>query len=229
MPIKTFRVQPQTVAEWDRFFRDAHVAPSTNSVTSGTLIDGSVTEPKLDANSVSTRTILDNAVTDRCLRNSGACSVIGRSDNTSGDPADITFTADDQLLIRRSGVVQAGTLVDTDIPATIARDTEVSAAVAAHVAAVDPHTQYALDSDLATHVAAADPHPVYPLAGGTETISGQWTFSLPVGVPSYTVAGVPSAATAALIIYVSNESGGAVLAFSDGTNWRRVTDRAVIS
>lgn len=47
--------------------------------------------------------------------------------------------------------------------------------------------------------------------------------------PSYTVATVPPATTAARIIYVSDEAGGAVLAFSDGTNWRRVTDRAVIS
>lgn len=31
------------------------------------------------------------------------------------------------------------------------------------------------------------------------------------------------------ILYVSNESGGAVLAFSDGTDWRRVTDRAIVS
>ena len=30
-------------------------------------------------------------------------------------------------------------------------------------------------------------------------------------------------------IYVSNEAGGATLAFSDGTNWRRVQDRAIIS
>jgi lysophospholipase L1-like esterase len=52
----------------------------------------------------------------------------------------------------------------------------------------------------------------------------------PVRVKSYTVAGVPSAAAGAgQIIYVSNASGGAVLAFSDGTNWLRVTDRAVIS
>jgi hypothetical protein len=52
-----------------------------------------------------------------------------------------------------------------------------------------------------------------------------------VKVKSYTVAGVPSASTngAGSVIYVSNESGGAVLAFSDGTDWRRVTDRAVIS
>ncbi len=31
------------------------------------------------------------------------------------------------------------------------------------------------------------------------------------------------------IIFVSDDVGGAVLAFSDGTSWRRVTDRAVIS
>jgi hypothetical protein len=48
---------------------------------------------------------------------------------------------------------------------------------------------------------------------------------------SYTVAGAPSASAsgAGAMIYVSNEIGGAVPAFSDGTNWRRVTDRAVIS
>jgi hypothetical protein len=52
-----------------------------------------------------------------------------------------------------------------------------------------------------------------------------------VRVASYTVATVPSASTlgAGSIIYVSDETGGAVLAFSDGTNWRRVTDRAVVS
>jgi hypothetical protein len=31
------------------------------------------------------------------------------------------------------------------------------------------------------------------------------------------------------MVYVSNESGGAVVAFSDGTDWRRVTDRAIVS
>lgn len=54
--------------------------------------------------------------------------------------------------------------------------------------------------------------------------------SVPVPLPSYTVATVPSAATnARSMIYVSNEAGGAVPAFSDGTNWRRVTDRAIVS
>ena len=49
-------------------------------------------------------------------------------------------------------------------------------------------------------------------------------------LPSYTVATVPDAAThVRRLIYVSDETGGATIAFSDGTNWRRVQDRAVVS
>ena len=58
---------------------------------------------------------------------------------------------------------------------------------------------------------------------------GSVPFTGPPVVPSYTVAGLPSASTAAQMIYVSDETGGAVLAFSDGTNWRRSTDRAIVS
>lgn len=68
---------------------------------------------------------------------------------------------------------------------------------------------------------------------GTDPVSFSQLSSLdsngPIGVKSYTVSGVPSASVAGRMIYVSNESGGAVPAFSDGTNWRRVTDRAIIS
>jgi hypothetical protein len=46
---------------------------------------------------------------------------------------------------------------------------------------------------------------------------------------SYTVATLPSATTVGQMIYVTDETGGAVPAFSDGTNFRRVTDRAVVS
>ena len=46
----------------------------------------------------------------------------------------------------------------------------------------------------------------------------------------YTVATLPSAAdNTRAQIYVSDETGGATLAFSDGTNWRRVQDRVVVS
>lgn len=51
----------------------------------------------------------------------------------------------------------------------------------------------------------------------------------PVRVKSFAKTSLPSAAGAGQVIYVSNEAGGAVLAFSDGTSWRRVTDRAVVS
>jgi len=51
-----------------------------------------------------------------------------------------------------------------------------------------------------------------------------------LALPSYTVVGLPAAAgNTGRMVYVSNESGGAVPAFSDGTNWRRVTDRAIVS
>ena len=47
---------------------------------------------------------------------------------------------------------------------------------------------------------------------------------------TYTAATVPTASSyPRAIIYVSDEAGGAILAFSDGTDWRRVTDRAVVS
>ncbi len=43
-------------------------------------------------------------------------------------------------------------------------------------------------------------------------------------------ASLPSAATYVRgLIYVSDETGGATPAFSDGTNWRRVADRAIVS
>jgi hypothetical protein len=47
---------------------------------------------------------------------------------------------------------------------------------------------------------------------------------------SYTVATLPSVSTyAGSMIYVSNEVGGATIAFSDGTEWRRVQDRNIVS
>lgn len=40
---------------------------------------------------------------------------------------------------------------------------------------------------------------------------------------------VPSAKQAGLLIYVPDATGGAVPCFSDGTNWRRVSDLTVLS
>lgn len=61
--------------------------------------------------------------------------------------------------------------------------------------------------------------------------AGEVIMGSPCVMKSYTVATVPSASAsgAGAEIYVTDETGGATLAFSDGTNWRRVQDRAVIS
>lgn len=51
----------------------------------------------------------------------------------------------------------------------------------------------------------------------------------PDNAKEYTVATLPDASGTERIAFVTNEAGGYVLAFSDGTNWRRCTDRAVVS
>lgn len=50
-----------------------------------------------------------------------------------------------------------------------------------------------------------------------------------VQLPSYTASTLPVATTAGGMIFVTDEVGGAVPAFSDGLDWRRVTDRTIIS
>ena len=48
-------------------------------------------------------------------------------------------------------------------------------------------------------------------------------------LPSFTVSTLPTADPAGQMLLVTDESGGVVPAFSDGTNFRRVTDRAIVS
>ena len=59
---------------------------------------------------VATAGIADNQVTDAKLRDSAAVSVIGRSANSSGDPADIAAGANDTLLRRVSDALSFGAL-----------------------------------------------------------------------------------------------------------------------
>ena len=57
------------------------------------------------------------------------------------------------------------------------------------------------------------------------------TMPAPFRLKSYTVATLPDAAVAGAgaIIHVADESGGAVPAYSDGSAWRRVNDRGLVS
>lgn len=68
----------------------------------------------------------------------------------------------------------------------------------------------------------------------TNTDVGYWSSTrlhstVPIQYPSHVKASLPSAATAGQQIFISNDAGGATMAFSDGTNWRRMSDRAVVS
>ena len=71
------------------------------------------------------------------------------------------------------------------------------------------------------------------IAGAVGTylpLDGSQAMNSPLVLATYTVATAPTAASyTRAMIYVSDEVGGATVAFSDATNWRRVQDRAIIS
>lgn len=51
----------------------------------------------------------------------------------------------------------------------------------------------------------------------------------PIELPRYAKANLPSATKPGEMIFVNDDVGGSTPAFSDGTNWRRVADRAIIA
>lgn len=63
---------------------------------------------------------------------------------------------------------------------------------------------------------------------GTASPAAKLDVDGPLRVKSYAAGALPSAVAAGQIVFVPDETGGPVLAFADGTDWRRVTDRAVV-
>lgn len=61
-------------------------------------------------------------------------------------------------------------------------------------------------------------------------MDGTHIMQSPLPLAGYAVASLPDAAIwTGAVVYVSDEAGGATIAFSDGADWRRVTDRAAVS
>jgi hypothetical protein len=54
-------------------------------------------------------------------------------------------------------------------------------------------------------------------------------FDAPIELASFTVATLPAVAPAGQFIFVSDETGGATTAFSDGVNWRRSQDLTIVA
>jgi hypothetical protein len=81
--------------------------------------------------------------------------------------------------------------------------------------------------------------PLWGVAMMRDLVAWVWALAKqPARLPSYRAADLPNAAdwySAALregrsaMIFVSDETGGPVPAFTDGVNWRRVTDRNIVS
>lgn len=92
------------------------------------------------------------------------------------------------------------------------------------------HGTYFCGSSLDMEIVAADDVTgitAFSQVSGYEPTSD---FLQPVRLPSYTVAGLPSASDFERCeIWVSDETGGAQPAYSDGTNWRRYSDGAIVS
>ncbi len=62
------------------------------------------------------------------------------------------------------------------------------------------------------------------------SVDGQDAMTGPLVLQTFTVATVPTAADWTQgLIFVSDETGGATIAFSDGTNWRRLQDLVIVS
>lgn len=133
--LKPFLSIPKNLREWSQWCRNTTVTPNDNTVTEAMLVDG--------------------AVSNRVLRDSAANSVIGNPTGTAADPSDIVASADNKFLVRRSGALQFDALSDADIPASIARDTEVSDAITAHEAAADPHPTYTTAAELSSAITTA--------------------------------------------------------------------------
>lgn len=98
--------------------------------------------------------------TTTAFRNGAATSVVGRSVNSVGVLADIAAASDGQYFRRKAGILGFDALEDADIPATISRDAEVTAAIAAAIAAL-PVTASSTYTPTLTNVANLDSSTAY--------------------------------------------------------------------
>lgn len=148
----------------DRKITDLSAADSTDLTNNNTLIQ--IVNPDralaVDRNRKMTRTQLpdllpDGSVTDAKLRDSSALSVIGRSANSLGDPADIA-AGTDGFVLRRSGtslgfgeVATAGIANDAVTTAKIVDGAVTAAKLDSQAVGVDP--VWSADDTTGTNVA----------------------------------------------------------------------------
>jgi hypothetical protein len=93
---------------------------------------------------------------------------------------------------------------------------------------------YSFTTDLNTGIYSSNQNNIDFSTGGVQRFNmGENLINamLPIQFQSYTVAGKPAATTAGQVIYISNDGGSptTIVAYADGTNWRRIDTGAVLT
>lgn len=99
---KIQRINPRTDA---RARRASQALSGTDDWVTGAIEVNTDGQLDVAAGGITTTKIADDAVTDAKLRESAAVSVIGRSANSTGNPADIAAAANDRVLARTSNTL----------------------------------------------------------------------------------------------------------------------------
>ena len=185
---------------------------------------------------ITTSSVIRMSINDSGMRLAAA----GARVSTILDEDDMTTDSDTALATQQSIKAYADTKIDggefttsTNVLKSSVAPTSTGAFIRATVSSAANPT-YAFHDDTNTGMYRPSTDTLSFSSGGVLRLNIDSTaadFSVPIKASNYAVAGVPSASTsgAGSMIYVSDETGGAVIAFSDGTDWRRVTDRVVIS
>jgi hypothetical protein len=158
--------------------------------------------------------------------------------NTSGDTTNRLSVKSDAVLISHDDVTPGS----GDTRLTLNKAAAASTASVLFQNAFSGRAEYGLTGDDDWHVKVSPDGATWHEALVVDSATGNVGVAKaapscaldvagPARVGQYTVAGLPSAAAsgAGAIVFVSDESGGATLAVSDGTDWRRATDLAVVS
>lgn len=157
---------------------------------------------------------------------------VSLNDGSAASPS-LNFSADTNTGLYRAGSDQLGLAAGGTNQVIIS-----TAAVTTTVAVVGPTglgsstPVFTFSGDTSTGLAYFGAGSMRFMNSGTPTLgfsSSSVNMLVPMRLTSYTTTTLPAATLAGQMIYVTNESGGAVPAFSDGTNWRRVTDRAIVT
>lgn len=103
---------------------------------------GSIQNIHLTTNAVATSNLQDGSVSTNKLQDGSVTAV-----KVAADVATQAELDAEAALARNADNLTSGTVADARIPATIARDSEVTSAITTHEAAADPHTGYQKESE----------------------------------------------------------------------------------